>query len=667
MAIDFRTHFRPDGPYDHENEWCGVHTGICCSQEQSEKSVDAGKPPAPEKNEDDALEEPAPAVSETATTLEKPLILLKDLHAAFCTDLEWKDQDDKSAVQGKQDLEEALGITMSAAWLKTVERSLEALFWQLYSESCSETERHTVYVADSKRAGGVKDKVMLVSAPQGIDLMYCGNISQTPSPHSKHVLSLAGVDFYVHPPAPPPAGDVCVPAWLAKATTKQDNVTLKPNLLTMEVYLKETGEIVACCPDVSARSADVVQKLAKAAEKLQRRNHAKTQAISSLEEAVEQSRAKIYQERIRADQESDRANCWEATALSLQATVWALQNPAETAETTVENETGPVPAKENAEGEEPKQPEESGDSKDDEQTNPAAEGPDNCEAEAGKASQTVTDPPADIPHPADADSSEKVADMKAPQPLQDLEKASMAMAPVAAGGTADGGAQLEGAPPAEEFEGKQGDREWQTGAQDSTVAVAVADGLAAQGDRESQLGAQNSKVAEAEAAAEGVALQGDRESQLGAEGSKVAEAIPHEAIPHATVALQPPPGLGEGALPDPETEAPKTPMSLFNAKGDSLSDSSPEQATQVPLSVQMWMEQASRPGSFVKIKVKIHSHLGKVFGKVVGTVAVVVVSRQLVPESFLPGPRLVRDHLYVTIATKHNGPCVMVSLSFLAL
>lgn len=185
---------------------------------------------------------------EEDSRLQKPLILLEHLHSVFCTSLD-SSAAAKDAIWQKLQLETCLGIQLNATWTKAVERSLEALCWRLYAESCSSVEKHIVYVADQQGAGGVKDKVLLVGAPVGLDLFFVGPVSTTPTAGSKRIASIGGIDFYVAPVQGPPSGDVLIPAWMARPIAKHDQTTLQPNTLTMEVWVTSGGEVLSEDPE----------------------------------------------------------------------------------------------------------------------------------------------------------------------------------------------------------------------------------------------------------------------------------------------------------------------------------------------------------------------------------------------------------------------------------
>ena len=210
--------------------------GGCGGQKKEEEEEELDAPQAPPDPHSD-LFGPSEA-------LQKHLILVKDLHTTFCLSLDPSGRcADIEAKQSKEGLEKSLGIQISATWIKAVEKSLEALTWKFYHETAPGVEKHAVYVADQKSAG-VKDKILLVGAPQGLSLMYAGPISTTPSPQSKLVATIAGIQFFVCPVPTPPNGDILVPAWSAKATAKTDTITLTPEVLRMDLFLMANGSIV---------------------------------------------------------------------------------------------------------------------------------------------------------------------------------------------------------------------------------------------------------------------------------------------------------------------------------------------------------------------------------------------------------------------------------------
>lgn len=254
---------------------------------------------AQEADEDDQ-DQPMVEEGVDIETLQKPLILLKDLHSLFCTSTVLNRDDmeieDSEAVKSKDELEKTLGITIAASWAKVVEKSLEALFWRLYVEAYApQIEKHAVYVADSKKAGGVKEKVLLVDAPNGLDLMLCGPVSQVQGAQSKHVVSLGGLDFWVNPPGVPPQSDVCVPAWLAKGTSKQDQVTVKPHTLMMDLFLKETGEVVATSPEDEVRREAVARYLRDDNRRLHSLNKEQEKELKRLGNEVSEKSEKSHE------------------------------------------------------------------------------------------------------------------------------------------------------------------------------------------------------------------------------------------------------------------------------------------------------------------------------------------------------------------------------------
>ncbi len=235
------------------------------SVEQPDAEMKHPKSPKSEDEDEEATGKHPLEECVDVETMQKPLILLKDLHSLFCSSTASTSRDDMEiedveAMDQKCELENALGIKITASWAKAVEKSLESLFWRLYVEAYApQIEKHTVYVADSKQAGGVKEKVLLVDAPNGLDMMLCGPVSQVRGAQSKHVVSLGGLDFWINPPGMPPQSEICVPAWLAKGTSKADQVTVKPQALTMDLFLKETGEVVATNPQEEVRRESIAK------------------------------------------------------------------------------------------------------------------------------------------------------------------------------------------------------------------------------------------------------------------------------------------------------------------------------------------------------------------------------------------------------------------------
>lgn len=218
--------------------------------------------------------------------LGKPLILLRDLHAASSFEGE------AIAIDDKAQLEKLFERPIDAFWIKTMEKSLETLVWMLYAESCPEIEKHCVYVADAK-AAGVKDKVMLTGLAEGMDLMFAGPVTTSPTKDSKLLATIAGIEFFVMPPPSFPAGDICVPAWLAKPTSKQELVTLKPNTLHMDVYVVESGQVYANDPSILSEGEKyrnkVVKKNFELEKELAKESKKHDRAVSLLAKMIERS------------------------------------------------------------------------------------------------------------------------------------------------------------------------------------------------------------------------------------------------------------------------------------------------------------------------------------------------------------------------------------------
>jgi len=135
-------------------------------------------------------------------------------------------------------------VVVSAGWIKSVERNLEGLLWKI-NRQLSDWERFCVYVADPAKAGlKSADKVVMLGAPEDVNLLYCGPVSTMPSTQSKKLTVLPNlIEFHVHPPASPPSADVIVPAWLSKPTNKKEHVTLKQVTTTLKVFIDADGSV----------------------------------------------------------------------------------------------------------------------------------------------------------------------------------------------------------------------------------------------------------------------------------------------------------------------------------------------------------------------------------------------------------------------------------------
>ena len=146
---------------------------------------------------------------------------------------------------------------VTASWVKAFERSLESLLWRLYAEASVECEKHVLFVADAAAAGLKSEKVVMLDAPEGMQLMFCGPVSTEPSLNCRKVAELGnGLVFYVHPTTAPPSGEIIVPAWMAKATPKKDVATLEPDSAEMTVYVTEDGEVSTQHPHEFLKAAD---------------------------------------------------------------------------------------------------------------------------------------------------------------------------------------------------------------------------------------------------------------------------------------------------------------------------------------------------------------------------------------------------------------------------
>eukprot|EP00438_Fugacium_kawagutii_P010179 Skav231644 [mRNA] locus=scaffold3756:39550:54869:+ [translate_table: standard] len=190
----------------------------------------------------DALEEDNPA----AALLMKPLILAKHVNLVFPTSL--KEFEEMSAFASPYFLPD-LDIVMSSPWLKIVQKGLEAAIWRIFNVHRNKAEDHVMYVADPNSAGLKAEKAVLVNAPEGTDLMFAGPITMDPGLNSLKVAEIGGVPFYMNPTQAPPAGEVFVPAWLAKPTPKKDNVTVAPWMSTVTMYVDSFGGVTTADPN----------------------------------------------------------------------------------------------------------------------------------------------------------------------------------------------------------------------------------------------------------------------------------------------------------------------------------------------------------------------------------------------------------------------------------
>ena len=166
-----------------------------------------------------------------ATELKKALIPLSCMHTLRLGEIEMPEEAEEPIFE------------ITASWIKVFEKSLESLLWSFYAERSLQSDKYAFFVADAGSAGLKSEKVVLVNAPKATELMYCGPVSSEPSLNSKKILELAnGLCFYMHPTAAPPAGEIIVPAWLAKPTAKADLATLEPSSLELTIFVTENGE-----------------------------------------------------------------------------------------------------------------------------------------------------------------------------------------------------------------------------------------------------------------------------------------------------------------------------------------------------------------------------------------------------------------------------------------
>ena len=143
----------------------------------------------------------------------QPLIPLEALHEVQDEDSEMTDC--KSLID--------LDKVVTAAFVKTLERNLEAFLWQMNETMCQDAEKYCMYNADPAQAGlKSSDKVVMVGAPENMTLLFVGQVSTLPSAHAKKICELPnGLQFFCHPPAGPPNCDVVVPAWHAKPSSRK--------------------------------------------------------------------------------------------------------------------------------------------------------------------------------------------------------------------------------------------------------------------------------------------------------------------------------------------------------------------------------------------------------------------------------------------------------------
>ena len=107
-------------------------------------------------------------------------------------------------------------------------RSLEHELWAMYMSvlSSNKAEEHVMYVADPAQAG-VKDKLVMCKAPDGMVLPFMGPLTLARTEKSLAVANIFGLDVYLNPMPAPPSGDIVVPAWLARHAGKGETSTVE--------------------------------------------------------------------------------------------------------------------------------------------------------------------------------------------------------------------------------------------------------------------------------------------------------------------------------------------------------------------------------------------------------------------------------------------------------
>ena len=121
-------------------------------------------------------------------------------------------------------------------------KGLEQLLWRLYAGTKSKSENHIFLVADPA-AAATREKVVLCHAPNGMELPFVGPVSLNKTPQSLLLLQWGGVEFFVNPPPSPPAGDVVVPAWLAKHAGPKEHSTVELKSEDIMIYISNHGGV----------------------------------------------------------------------------------------------------------------------------------------------------------------------------------------------------------------------------------------------------------------------------------------------------------------------------------------------------------------------------------------------------------------------------------------
>ena len=206
-------------------------------------------------NQDD--EENGDDANTGAAALMKPLILAHDINRVHPSSLpdDFGPDDDEGCPWNPFFIPE-LSLNISAPWVKAVESGIESVVWRLYNDQKKQAESHVMFVADPSAAGLKADKVVLVGAPEGTDLMYAGPITTDPNINSIKVAEIGGIQFYMNPTSASGASsDVLVPAWLAKPSPKQDAQTLKSWAASVTIYIQASGEVTTWKPSILHETA----------------------------------------------------------------------------------------------------------------------------------------------------------------------------------------------------------------------------------------------------------------------------------------------------------------------------------------------------------------------------------------------------------------------------
>lgn len=191
--------------------------------------------------------------------LMKPLILQRQVHPLFelDEDCDFYMHDEADAIPYMSGLD----VHLTAPWIKLVEKAIEWQVWKSFHMQSELAEKHVMLVADPAAANLKSEKVVLVDAPSGMDLVYAGPVTTEPSLNSMPVAQVNGIKFFMNPPTPPPAGDVLVAAWLVKPTTKKEQVTVEPWSATLDFFLTSSGVITKTDPRESCWHLNALKKL----------------------------------------------------------------------------------------------------------------------------------------------------------------------------------------------------------------------------------------------------------------------------------------------------------------------------------------------------------------------------------------------------------------------